>query len=144
MSKHNHVVVALSLSCLAAVSYAAATEKADPGKREYRDKCAVCHGMSGKGDGGGIDVLKTAPADLTLLSKRNGGVFPVERVAAIIDGRQAVKGHGTQDMPIWGREYLKETVKADEYFGPMPYDMEMYVRSRILALIDYLNRIQAK
>lgn len=144
MSKHNYVVAALSLSCLTAVSYAATTEKADLGKREYMDKCAVCHGMSGKGDGGAIDILKTAPTDLTQLSKKNGGVFPVERVAAIIDGRQAVKGHGTQDMPIWGREYLKETVKADEHFGPMPYNMEMYVRSRILALIDYLNRIQGK
>lgn len=144
MFKRNYVLAALSLSCLTVTSYAATSERYDLGKREYLDKCAVCHGPSGKGDGGAIDILKTSPPDLTQLKKKNGGVFPVERVTAIIDGRQAVPGHGTQDMPIWGREYLKETAKADEHFGPMPYDMEMYVRSRILALIDFLNRIQAK
>lgn len=144
MFARNCVLAAFTLSCLVAASWAATTDKADFGKREYMNKCAVCHGPSGKGDGGAIDILRTAPTDLTQLSKKNGGVFPVERVSAVIDGRQPVKGHGTQDMPIWGREYLKETVKADEYFGPMPYDMEMYVRSRVLALIDFLNRIQVR
>lgn len=123
---------------------AAEKDKHDIGKREYMDRCAVCHGQSGKGDGGAIDILKTAPADLTQLAKKNGGVFPFDRTYAVIDGRQAVKGHGTRDMPIWGREYSMETAKADEHFAGMPYNMEMYVRSRVLALIDYLNRIQTK
>lgn len=133
----------LAVSVLPTVQ-AAEKGKYDIGKREYLDRCAVCHGTGGKGDGGAIDILKTAPADLTQLSKRNGGVFPFDRVYSVIDGRQPVKGHGTADMPIWGRVYVMETAKADEHFGDMPYTMEMYVRSRILALIDYLNRLQAK
>ena len=134
----------LALSTLAFCVGAQAAERYDSGKREYMDRCAVCHGQSGKGDGGMIDILKTAPSDLTTLSRNNGGVFPFEHVYAVIDGRQAVKGHGSRDMPIWGKAYSTETVRAGEHYGDMPYNMEMYVRARILSLIDYLNRIQAR
>ena len=123
---------------------AAEKGKPDPGKSEYMNRCAVCHGPSGKGDGGAIDILKTAPTDLTTLTKKNGGVFPFERVYSVIDGRTVVKGHGSRDMPIWGSSLSAERAKADEYFSGVPYDMEMYVRMRIMALIDYLNRIQVK
>jgi mono/diheme cytochrome c family protein len=129
---------------MVAATSMAADEKMDLGKREYMDKCAVCHGQSGRGDGGAIDILNVAPADLTTLAKKNGGVFPFDRVYAVIDGRQVVKGHGSRDMPIWGKDYSEETVAAAERYFDVPYDMEMYVRGRILALIDYLNRIQVK
>ena len=138
------MVVAMGLIAFSAASFADDKGKFDAGKREYMNRCAVCHGQSGKGDGGAIDILKAAPSDLTTLSKKNGGVFPLDRVTAVIDGRQAVKGHGSRDMPIWGTEYSMEKAKADEHFGDMPYNMEMYVRSRILALTDYLHRIQVK
>jgi hypothetical protein len=55
-----------------------------------------------------------------------------------------VKGHGARDMPIWGDRYSQDNVKAAEYYVDMPYDMEMYVRGRIIALIDYLHRLQVK
>ena len=134
----------LALSTLAFCVGAQAAERYDSGKREYMDRCAVCHGESGKGDGGMIDILRTAPTDLTTLSRNNGGVFPFEHVYAVIDGRQAVKGHGSRDMPIWGKAYSAETVRAGEHYVDMPYNMEMYVRARILSLIDYLSRIQAR
>ena len=134
----------LALSTLAFCVGAQAAERYDSGKREYMDRCAVCHGESGKGDGGMIDILRTAPTDLTTLSRNNGGVFPFEHVYAVIDGRQAVKGHGSRDMPIWGKAYSAETVRAGEHYVDMPYNMEMYARTRILSLIDYLNRIQAR
>jgi mono/diheme cytochrome c family protein len=118
--------------------------KVDLGKQEYQNKCAICHGQSGKGDGGIIDLLKKAPSDLTVLSKKNGGVFPFDRVYAVIDGREVVKGHGDRDMPIWGKDYSTEKVRAAEHYFDVPYDMEMYVRARILSLIDYLNRLQSK
>lgn len=125
-------------------AFAAGKERFDPGKREYENKCAMCHGKTGKGDSNIIDLLKVAPTDLSMLSKRNGGVFPVERLYAVIDGRELIKGHGDRDMPIWGRDYSTETVQAAEHYFDVPYDMEMYVRMRILSLIDYLNRLQKK
>lgn len=134
----------LASMCLAGNVLAAGKEKVDLGKREYMNKCAVCHGQSGKGDGGASDVLKVAPTDLTVLARKNGGVFPFDRVYMVIDGRQMVKGHGDRDMPIWGSDYTREKAQAGEYYFDVPYDMEMYARARILSLIDYLHRIQAK
>lgn len=118
--------------------------KYDIGKREYESNCAVCHGYKGTGDGSYADLLKKPASNLAVLKKNNGGVFPFDRVYAVIDGREAVAGHGDRDMPVWGRDYSQQSVKAGEYYMDVPYDMEMYVRSRILALIDYLNRLQVK
>lgn len=139
-------LVAASLALGASTIAAAADRKPkiDIGKHEYRNSCAMCHGADGKGGGAIVDLLKKAPTDLTTLSRKNGGVFPFDRIYAVIDGREAVKGHGDRDMPAWGDRYVADTTRAAEFYMDVPYDMEMYARSRILALIDYLNRIQAK
>ena len=122
------------------VTTAVAADKVDLGKREYDSNCIACHGKDLKG-GAYVDFLKVTPPDLTQSSKKNGGVFPLERVYAVIDGRQEVKAHGPRDMPIWGRDYQ---IKAGEHYVDMNYDPEAFVRGRIFALIDYLNRMQAK
>ena len=122
------------------VTTAVAADKVDLGKREYDSNCIACHGKDLKG-GAYVDFLKVTPPDLTQLSKKNGGVFPLERVYAVIDGRQEVKAHGPRDMPIWGRDYQ---IKAGEHYVDMNYDPEAFIRGRIFALIDYLNRMQAK
>ena len=62
------------------------TKTFDRGKYEYETNCAVCHGLSGKGDGPFAGQLQTAAvvSDLTELSKKNNGVFPFQRVYEII------------------------------------------------------------
>ena len=113
------------------------------GKREYDVNCAVCHGAQGKGDGpyAGLGDTKQTVADLTLLARRNNGVFPFARVYEFIDGTQVAKAHGTREMPIWGADYR---VKGAEYYLDVPFDPEIYVRARILALTEYVYRLQAK
>ena len=64
--------------------------------------CASCHGRLGQGDGPAASSLRTTPADLTLLARRNGGTFPRERVTATIDGSSASAIHGSPEMPVWG------------------------------------------
>jgi mono/diheme cytochrome c family protein len=119
---------------------ALAAGKVDVGQREYMNSCAVCHGANLK-TGAYVDFCKVTPSDLTQLAKKNGGVFPFERVYRMIDGREPLKGHGTREMPIWGQRFSVEGASAyDDY----PFDAEALVRARILALIDYLNRMQAK
>jgi hypothetical protein len=44
-------------------------------------------------------------------------------------------------VPIWGTAYR---VQAGEYYGEFPYDPVVYVRSRILALVEYINRLQER
>jgi mono/diheme cytochrome c family protein len=120
----------------------------DFGRREFVLSCAVCHGVSGKGDGIYRELLTKSPADLTILSKDNKGVFPYRKIYDIIDGREEVKAHGPRDMPIWGALYRKEGnadfLTAPLYGTNVPYDPEIYVRIRITTLIEYLQRLQGK
>ncbi len=106
------------------------------GRTEYERSCAVCHGREGKGDGGAATMLTVKPADLTQISKKNGGNFPFWRVYGVIDGREEVKGHGDHDMPIWGTEFRMEAGTTTT--------AQSQVRGRILELVYYLQSIQAK
>ena len=145
--EHAKVLTIAALMMMGAGDFASAAEKmlkVDPGKREYENSCALCHGKDGKGTGAITDLLKKSPTDLTTLAKKNNGVFPFDRVYAVIEGREIVRGHGERDMPAWGDRYSSDSMQAAEYYMDVPYDAEMYARSRILSLIDYLNRIQVK
>jgi cytochrome c553 len=64
--------------------------------------CASCHGRTGKGDGPTAASLKTRPADLTILARRNGGTFPKQRVFQFVEGTERAVAHGSPDMPVWG------------------------------------------
>lgn len=134
------VQLAVFVSVLAGLN---STSSAQDGETEYKASCATCHGEDGRGKGPFSSQLKVAPTDLTVLTNKNSGVFPVKFVYEVIDGRQAVLAHGTRDMPIWGNRYslqqIQQTLRENQ-----PYDPEVIVRTRILAIIDYLNRIQSK
>lgn len=135
---------ALRVAILATVglyAIAVGADSVDIGKSEYHARCVACHGVDGKGGGPFAEVLKTPIPDLTVLSRANGGVFPHLRVYRIIDGREEIKAHGTRDMPIWGQDYLE---KAESAFFGYGLSREGFARSRILALIDYLHRLQAE
>lgn len=134
----------LSLSATAFAQTAksdAQAVKTDLGKKEYELQCSVCHGMDAKGNGFLGASLKVVPPDLTTLAKKNGGVFPADRISSVIDGRVEIASHGSRDMPIWGKRYA---VNAAEYYVDVPYDQEAFVRARVLLLVDYLNRVQQK
>jgi len=126
----------------------ALAENIDVGKTEYQSGCAACHGADGKGKGPLSAELKSAPTDLTVLAKKNNGVFPFNAMYEIIDGRNPISSHGTREMPIWGYRFTPPQAfrlkKADDYiYLPLEYP-EAVIHSRILAVIDYLNRIQDK
>jgi len=112
----------------------------DVGRIEYESNCAVCHGLEGKGDGPYRPFLTKTPANLTGLAKANGGVFPVQRMYELIDGRLEVAAHGPREMPIWGNEYRAQAATQPG----ITYQPEAYVRARIIALIEYLNRLQVR
>ena len=83
----------------------------------YHVHCASCHGESGRGDGMVGAALRTPPADLTLLTHRNNGVFPEAKVSEFIDGMRDVAAHGPRAMPVWGLIFQsRETIhKIVEY-----------------------------
>jgi mono/diheme cytochrome c family protein len=130
--------------CATSIALAQAQpQRADIGAMEYRSSCAACHGPNGNGNGPYNAYLTKSPTDLTTLAKKNGGVFPVQQIYAVIDGRASpeVGAHGDRDMPIWGDVYR---VRSNEFYLGFPMNPEVYVRARILALVDYINRLQAK
>jgi hypothetical protein len=113
--------------------------KLDFGQQEFQARCASCHGRDGKGNGPIADLLRKAPPDLTQLSRLNQGIFPMSRVYDSIVG-DTVQAHGSRDMPVWGQLYR---LRAGEHYMDSYYDPEAYVRVRVLALVEYVSRLQA-
>ena len=111
------------------------------GAAEYKSNCAACHGISGKGDGPFAEYLKNGAPSLTVLKKNNGGVFPVDKVYQLIDGRGLAKGHGTREMPIWGAQYTAQSVKEHGPFFGEWYAQDV-IQARILALISHIYTLQ--
>jgi mono/diheme cytochrome c family protein len=135
------VGIALVFTTSAALAQAKPQAKVDLGAFEYKSSCAACHGVTGKGDGPLRPRLVTAPSDLTTLAKRNGGVFPVQRIADTVDGRATIDSHGLREMPIWGARYSDEAISYATY---SELNTEAFARGRILALVEYINRLQVK
>ena len=143
------------------------------GRIEFLSKCATCHGADGKGDGPHGFKLKTKPPNLTTLARRNKGVFSQRAVYDVVDGRKPTGSHRIAEMPIWGcrhappssRASQKSARKRSDRGAPkrlseqqkqqkqqnrpaaildLACDPEPVIRSRILAVVEYLRQIQEK
>lgn len=115
------------------------------GKDEFQQRCAACHGMDGRGDGVVAGLFALPPKNLVGLSKANDGVFPRERVYNSIAGTHKIAGHGSSEMPLWGR-YFTDEVRRKGIADPTPMQKAEsdIVRGRILSLVYYIESIQAE
>ena len=104
----------------------------DSGAKMYREYCASCHGLHGKGDGPVAPTLVRRPTDLTLLSQKNGGKYPVLLVKNSIQNG-VTAGHGSKDMPVWGP--ILSTVSQHS---------QALVVLRIENLTNYIETLQVK
>jgi mono/diheme cytochrome c family protein len=100
------------------------------GSALFNSYCVTCHGPNATGDGPMAAMLRKPPANLTLLARRNGGVFSAEMVARIIDGSKPLAGHGGGDMPAWGDAFSRSADGPDT--SP----------NKITALVKYLETLQ--
>jgi len=132
------LVLLLFISSIFNFSYAdESVDAVNAGAKEFQQRCALCHGDNGKGNGPYAFALVFKPSDLTTLLAENDGVFPFLETYLIIDGREIVKSHGPRLMPIWGNRYSTEAwSEVDPEYG------DTLVRGRILELILYLFSIQ--
>jgi mono/diheme cytochrome c family protein len=108
------------------------------GQADFTTYCAACHGVDGRGDGTVAEYLTIDAADLTQLKKKNGGLFPGERIAGVIDGRAQVKVHGPRDMPVWGDWFKFEAESSKNGKGVS----DVVVHERIASLVHYIESIQ--
>ncbi|HYW02564.1 MAG TPA: c-type cytochrome [Gammaproteobacteria bacterium] len=126
-----------ALLLLAAGAAGAADRAVQAGEQIFMDNCAVCHGKDARGDGPMADELKTRPADLTVLAKKNGGTFPTQEVYRVIDGSAAndslARVHGPQEMPVWGTVFSKRMAGSSQA-----------AKNRIKSVERYLQSIQEK
>ena len=86
-----------------------------------------------------------------ILRQVNDGVFPVNAIYEVIDGRKSIKAHGTRGAANLGVSIdtipkssswfncIRRSIQTDLFESRTPV-----ARSRVLAVVDYLNRIQAK
>jgi mono/diheme cytochrome c family protein len=100
----------------------------------FRNNCAACHGLEGRGDGPVSKTLKRNVPDLTTLSQRNGGAFPAIHVRTTImfGGDDLLPTHGSKTMPIWGPIFHE--IEFDQDLGNV----------RLENIAKYLESIQRK
>lgn len=103
------------------------------GQKYFVRYCASCHGTNGIGDGPVAKSLSKPPANLRLLSDKYGSPLPATRLAELIDGRDAVRAHGTADMPVWGERFYTMGAGERGEFG---------IAEIIRKIIAYLDTIQ--
>jgi hypothetical protein len=109
------------------------------GKADFDEYCAGCHGANGAGNGSTTNVIPgIKPADLTKIAAANGGVFPAEKVADMIDGRRQIPSHQRFDMPFWGVNFQQPGGKE---FTP---ESEAKARARIDMIVSYIKTMQTK
>jgi len=102
------------------------------GKQMYEAYCAGCHGANANGSSSAATVLVPRPTDLTLLSSRNGGNFPKDRVRYRLMDLNLYDNPGTDDMPCWGPALLSLQKNHREL-----------VNLRVQNLMAYLETMQA-
>jgi mono/diheme cytochrome c family protein len=141
------LIVASAAFALAVVSFVVGVAEAQTIKREaakrvdsiegvdtFRAYCAVCHGEDAKGKGPAAPALKTVPADLTQIARRNGGRFSQIDIERWILGKDEnlPASHGSREMPIWGPVFRDTSVDRAE------------ATLRLNNLINYLKSIQVQ
>ena len=113
------------------IAYAA---DANPGKEMYIQYCSSCHGQNGRGSGSVSAFLKVKVPDLTLLKKKNKGIFPIDQVMFAIDGRRTLRAHGDPKMPVWGESFIAEVTD--------PKSSEVKVAAKEKAIAEYVATLQ--
>lgn len=108
------------------------------GAEDFAAHCAACHGPSGMGDGELAAHLTKKPPNLTTLSTRNGGSFPMTKVMA----------------KIWGNAKNRDSHALMPQFAPLldsplvPYDggdgIMTPTPTRLVGIAEHLARLQRR
>jgi len=100
----------------------------------FRNYCAACHGLDGRGQGPVSKALKQEVPDLTRLAQRNDGAFPAihVRTTILFGADDLLPAHGSKGMPIWGPIFHE--IEFDRDLGNV----------RLENVTKYLESIQRK
>lgn len=105
------------------------------GAEDFATYCVTCHGPGGLGNGEQAASLPKRPANLTTLSARNGGTFPMTRVMAKIWGYTGRDGEVMpQFAPLLETQNLVLFDSGDGIDTPTPL--------RLVQLGQYVETLQ--
>lgn len=135
MNPWKHLILTAAWAVL--VPSAAAAQDIAEGQIYYGHHCATCHGLDATGNGPMAGVLLVQPPDLTQLSARNEGVFPIIRVVMRIDGRDPLVSHGSP-MPVYGPFFQQGADVAMK----APSGQPILTSAPIADLVAYLQSVQ--
>lgn len=106
----------------------------DVARQDFADHCAACHGADARGGGPAAAGMAVPPTDLTRLSARNGGDFPLVEVMSQIDGY--TRGAGA--MPEFGSLLLEDRMVMVET-SP---GVQTPTPERLVLMARYLETLQ--
>lgn len=106
------------------------------GRQMYASYCANCHGLDGRGHGVTAASLQTPPADLTVLSRNNHGVYPAQHVEAVLRFGAETGGHTSKAMPVWSTVLGKI-----DHINSASGNLEAM---RISNIVQYVETLQAQ
>ena len=130
-----------STACLIALCLSATAlpaQDTDQGRALYQTHCASCHGADANGQGPLAPALVLQPIDLTALTSRNEGAFPLERVLRRIDGTDPLVSHGSP-MPVYG-PYFEGVANTPM---KLPSGQPVMVPEPMADLVGYLMSVQS-
>lgn len=105
------------------------------GAEDFASYCVACHGAAGTGNGPQAASLPVRPGNLTTLSARNGGTFPMTRVMAKIWGYTERDGEVMpQFAPLLDNQNLVLFDSGDGISTPTPL--------RLVQLAQYVETLQ--
>lgn len=114
----------------------ATAQDAEAGRALFQTHCATCHGVRAQGDGPMANMLLLQPPDLTTLTQRHGGTFPVTRIVTRIDGRDPLTSHGSP-MPVYGDFFEGRDVSVTSESG-----QPIMTSGPVVDLLAYLAGVQ--
>lgn len=128
-------LAALSLFTITACTAGMIDPPGPSGAQLYNKHCTSCHGRTAQGDGPLASGFTIPPANLTLLTDRNGGTFPTADVMAQINGYSG--RHQMGGMPEF-----EEVIQSPLVDWTAPTGEVIPTPQALLALATYLESIQ--
>ena len=104
------------------------------GHEMYDHLCAVCHGMTGKGDGPAAPALSNPVPDLTQFGAQTGSAYHAQ-LESVISGTDRTVHKDIVGMPLWFREF--QYVRRDKFGRPRT----MYANLKIHSLAEYVEEL---
>ena len=118
-------------------------------KADFAAYCASCHGVDGMGNGPLADTLKVKPTDLTVISKKNDGIFLTRccarrsRAGSWAWRARTVRGKCLSGVRSSARSPNHPPGgSGGDYSGSFAQCVNLAARARVMNIADYIESIQ--